>query len=399
MQEIETQPEPEAQSQATPPSVHDDVHPAHGGLPGSQPPFLRLPLPKLGLRQKLKAKWRKREQQPSEDEQQPDEQEFYQDEPVQGIGDEADEEVTAASVLLSRPSRSGSESDSHVDDEGSNRWWEISPPVLRRAGRFVPMIGFHHVLMFITMVAIIFLSLVVAGCSSQSMHNIYILELSYVQSTNSSMRSGEEVSSPSFYSLVANVSSTGDLVARVGYFGICMATNVDGQLTGWICQSSAKTLAVVINASNDPLNVLAVADNFRDQVIVSMMIIISIVLLFLSICTMALFPGGHDGVDESGSIIVEVAPFPSRPLTQLVLAFQTLAALVLITAILWQHIAAVAQAATTEAAFGGAVTGGVGDVAMGLGWGALAANLLVVCGVGVMILSLKLLRRLSDEEP
>ncbi|KAL4909621.1 Ca2+ regulator and membrane fusion protein Fig1-domain-containing protein [Aspergillus multicolor] len=392
MQGSETQPEAEAEAQATPPSVQDDARPPHSVLPANLPPFLRPPFQKLGLRQKLKAKWRKKEQQ------HPDEQQFYQDELVQGVGDEEDEEATATSVLLSRHSRSSSRSDSHVDDqgdEGPDRWREVIRQKLRRSGRFVPMIGFHHILMFISLIAIIFLSLVVAGCSSQAMHDIYLLELSYVHPPVSSMGNGEEITSPSFYSLVANVSSTGHLAARVGYFGICMARNTDGQLTGWLCQSSVKILTAAINASNDPLNVLAIADNFRDQVILSMMIIISVILLFLSICIMATFPGWHEEVDDSGSE-VEVRPFPSRPKTQLCMTFQALAALVLITAILWQHVAAVAQAATTEAAFGGTVTGGVGDVAMGLSWGALAANLLVVCGIGFMILNL---RRRSGSVP
>ena len=83
----------------------------------------------------------------------------------------------------------------------------------------------------------------------------------------------------------------------------------------------------------------------------------------------------------------------------MVLAFLLLALLFLITAILWQHVAVVAHAATTEAAFQGAVRGKVGNVAMGLGWGSIGLVMLVGVGVLIMILNLRLLnQQITAEE-
>ncbi|KAL4878138.1 Ca2+ regulator and membrane fusion protein Fig1-domain-containing protein [Aspergillus karnatakaensis] len=386
----------EPQPEESTPSGADDVHhlQADDGPPSNQASSGRRPSWKLGLRQKLRAKWRKQDQQSSPNEQQPDEQQIHLDELIQGAGEDTDEETTAATVLLGQHSQSASVAESSIGYQDPTGW---GSRLRRRAFRYIPMIGYHHMLMFISMIAITFLSLVLAGCSSQSIPNIYLLELSYVPSPDSNISRGHEVLSPSFYTLVANFSSAGALAARVGYFGICMNPNADGQSTGWLCQSSAGALGAVVDGAGDPLNLLTIADSFRDKVIVSMMMIISMVLLFLSICTLASFPGWRTEFDDSGSEI-EVKQFPARPMVQLVMAFQILAACVLVTAMTWQHIAVVAQVATTEAAFGGAVKGGVGDVAMGLGWGALAANVLVVVGTTIMMLNLRLLRQIVDDD-
>lgn len=102
-------------------------------------------------------------------------------------------------------------------------------------------------------------------------------------------------------------------------------------------------------------------------------------------------------MDASGDE-VEVKPFPAMPVAYLVLSFDALASLVLIVPVLWQHVAVVAHAATAETAFGGAIKGDVGAVAMGLGWVAIGAVLLVTFGIAIQILSLGALRLITNEE-
>lgn len=102
------------------------------------------------------------------------------------------------------------------------------------------------------------------------MRRIYLLQLSYNhQVSNSSQESGPAVTNPSFYTVVANTSSAASLAVRVGYFGVCMASGSEGNPSSWTCTPKAKDLAEQVLENQDPLNVLAVADNFRDQVIVS----------------------------------------------------------------------------------------------------------------------------------
>ncbi|KAL3428632.1 Ca2+ regulator and membrane fusion protein Fig1-domain-containing protein [Aspergillus tetrazonus] len=240
-------------------------------------------------------------------------------------------------------------------------------------------------------------TLLVAGCSSNRMRAIYILQLSYQHGHQGpSSDYGPSALNP-FYAMVSNLSSAGDLIVRVGYFGVCAATKSLDNTTDWTCRSKAGDLGAQISTIRDPLNVLVMADNFRDEIILSVIIIMSIVLIFLSFSAMATFPGWHTEIDASGDE-VEVKPFPSRPVAQLVLSFNALASMVLIVAVLWQHVAVVAHAATAEAAFGGAVKGDVGAVAMGLGWGAIGAVLVVTFGIAIQIPSLKLYVLTDDEE-
>jgi hypothetical protein len=103
------------------------------------------------------------------------------------------------------------------------------------------------------------------------MRNIYLLELSYDR--NSSLTQGPGTSNPLFYSLVANLSSATDLTIRVGYFGVCMATHTeDDSSLSWSCRSKAKDLNGQVTALQDPLNLLAIGDNFQDEIILSVIL-------------------------------------------------------------------------------------------------------------------------------
>jgi hypothetical protein len=102
------------------------------------------------------------------------------------------------------------------------------------------------------------------------MRNIYLLELSYRERLDSNLKKGAAVSNPSFYSLVANISSPADLTIRVGYFGVCIATHEGGNsFLSWNCCAKTADLVRQVDALQDPLNVLAIGDNFRDEVIAS----------------------------------------------------------------------------------------------------------------------------------
>ncbi|KAL5048428.1 hypothetical protein BDW71DRAFT_205545 [Aspergillus fruticulosus] len=72
--------------------------------------------------------------------------------------------------------------------------------------------------------------------------------------------------------LQCDVSSTGNLEVRVGYFGFCVTSTSINSDEGWICERKAGDLARRIDADWDPLNLLAIADNFKDEVILSVII-------------------------------------------------------------------------------------------------------------------------------
>lgn len=122
----------------------------------------------------------------------------------------------------------------------------------------------------------------------------------------------------------------------------------------------------------------------------------SIIMMLVGFCGLGTFPGWHEETRDDE--VVEVKPFPSRAVSILILGLYVLATLFLLTAILWQHVAVVAHSATIEAAFNRAVKGGVGTAAMAFGWVAIGVNCIVSIGLGVMVISLAMLRDLLDDD-
>ncbi|GES61181.1 membrane fusion mating FIG1 protein [Aspergillus terreus] len=389
---------------------------AEASSQAQQPSSSLLPLLwKLHLPPKWKARWIRKEE-GRENEQQ---SEIGQEE-LEPVGQqhavveqEEEEETNEESVMIRRDSQStrssGSVSYSYYDATDINDGSALWSNMWRRIRRFPPfgglahiirMIAYHHILMAINTVAMIMLSILVAGCSSRPMRNIYLMELSYQNDGwNSSLHNRElEVPNPSFYSVVANISSTGNLAVRVGYFGLCMATNTGGDPVSWICRGKAKKLVGLVEGVQDPLNILAIADSFRDEVIVSVVIIIAIVMTLVGVYGISTFPGWQDSMDDDTGSEMDVKPLPSMAVSILILAFESLAVLFLITAILWQHVAAVAHSATAQAAFNSIVRGDVGGVAMGLGWGSIGLKLVAALGLMLTILSLRHFRMLIDDD-
>ncbi|RDW74613.1 Fig1 domain-containing protein [Aspergillus mulundensis] len=265
-------------------------------------------------------------------------------------------------------------------------------PLLDRS--FYTLIGYNHINMIVSAIAIVLLSLMIAGCSSHLMRDVYILAFSY-RAENGDIAIPNAVVNPSLYDLVANVSSTGVLEVRVGYFGFCIASASRDAVGGWVCKRDATVLASRIDTAIDPLNLLAIAANFKDEVILSVIMIMATVLVFVGFYALGTFPGWHEEMDAEGSIR-EVKPFPSNLVLQLVVGCHFIASLFLIVAVLWQHIASVAYAANTEIIYGGAVHARIGAAAVGMGWGAVGATVLVTVSMTVMTLSLRMVYHLLE---
>lgn len=77
-----------------------------------------------------------------------------------------------------------------------------------------------------------------------------------------------------------------------------------------------------------------------------------------------------------------------------------LAAVVLFSLVscLWQHTAAVATVMSVQNMAYGWVKGQVGPAAMAFSWIALAAYLITLCGIGVMVISIRLLDELVKDD-
>ncbi|KAJ5441556.1 hypothetical protein N7491_003962 [Penicillium cf. griseofulvum] len=139
-----------------------------------------------------------------------------------------------------------------------------------------------------------------------------------------------------------------------------------------------------------------IANEFKEKIVFDGLIYVTVALAFISFILLSTFPGWHDEVDETGSVR-EVKPFPSRPVSQVCLFVTTASFGFGFVSVLWQHINSSATATMTEILTYGAVSGHVGGAAMVFGW--ISITLIATAGIGllVMILSIELIRRLTDE--
>ncbi|KAF2261006.1 membrane fusion mating protein FIG1 [Lojkania enalia] len=258
--------------------------------------------------------------------------------------------------------------------------------------RLIPFLGYHHVLMILIAVAIILLSLLLAGCSSTSplIPGIFLISMWYEQYTPT--YSTEQVD-PGVTAAIANIVGNAQLAVRVGYFGIC----VDADGGSWLCSNNATALADQMSIDQDPLNLIWVASTFKDAVVFPYLLIVAIILAFFTFILLATFPGWHEERDRVTGSDVEVKPFPSRPVSQVALALIFISSIFVLVSVLWQHTASVAAATVAQDLGNGSVKSGVGTSAMVLGWFGFALLIIVTIGLLVMILSIIVLDRLTDD--
>ncbi|KAF4986644.1 factor-induced 1 [Fusarium heterosporum] len=251
--------------------------------------------------------------------------------------------------------------------------------------RFVPFLGYHHVLMILIAIAIILLSLLLAGCSSSSplMPDIFLLSIYYKDYTAVPDTAQVDYN---LHSAIENIAGDASLQARVGYFGICI--NPDGG--SWLCSNNATALAKEVDVDQDPLNLIWLAAQFKDMIVFPYLIIIAIIFAFVCLLLLATFPGWHEETDSEGSDR-EVKPFPSRPVSQIALALIFISAIFVLVSVLWQHTASVAASVIAQDFGNGAVRSGVGTSAMVLGWFSFALLIVVTIGLLIMILSISVL--------
>jgi hypothetical protein len=128
--------------------------------------------------------------------------------------------------------------------------------------RWVPFLGYHHVLMILIAVAIILLSLLLAGCSSSSplIPDIFLLSLYYQRYTAVPDTAQVDYN---VNNAIANIVGDARLQARVGFFGICVSP--DGG--SWLCSNNATTLANEVSFEQDPLNLIWLASQFKDMIV------------------------------------------------------------------------------------------------------------------------------------
>ncbi|KAF7939001.1 uncharacterized protein EAE98_001337 [Botrytis deweyae] len=259
----------------------------------------------------------------------------------------------------------------------------------------VPFIGFHHVLMFFIACSIILISLLMAGCTSAPLSNVYLLSLSYIDqlspSHNDSSKINQNVSTM-FFDLVSRggLNASTAVEVRVGFLGFCLR-DPSGI---WVCAKSATSLAKFVRESGsfdvDPLNVIWIAKEFQKQSLFSGLWISSIPLILVCFIILFTFPGWHDEEDSAG-MEIEVRPFPSRRLSNWALILVALASFLSFVSAFWQHISSATGASMVRSLSYGTIRTVVGPAAMALAWGSVFFLFLTTFGLLIMIMSIKVL--------
>ncbi|KAK2774997.1 hypothetical protein FQN53_003346 [Emmonsiellopsis sp. PD_33] len=240
--------------------------------------------------------------------------------------------------------------------------------------------------------AIILLSLLLAGCSSSSpqIPTIFLISIFYEKYAPAI---DPAIVDTGAANQIGNIVGAAELEVRVGYFGICI------QPTGgaFICNANASALADLMSVDADPLNLIWVASTFKDAVVFPYLIIVAVILAFFCFLLLATFPGWHEESDPDGGEDREVKPFPSRPVSQAALALIFVASVFILVSVLWQHTASVAASTIAQDLGNGSVRSGVGTSAMILGWFGFGLFVVVTIGLLVMILSISMLAKLTDD--
>ncbi|EGS22138.1 uncharacterized protein CTHT_0016540 [Thermochaetoides thermophila DSM 1495] len=249
--------------------------------------------------------------------------------------------------------------------------------------RYLPFLGYHHVLMILIALAIILLSLLLAGCSSSSplIPGIFLLSLYYERYTATPSTAQVDYN---VNNAIANIVGGARLQARVGYFGICVSPNGGD----WLCSNNATSLANEVSVDQDPLNLVWLASEFKDMIVFPYLLIIAIIFAFICLLLLATFPGWHEeDSDGDGSADREVKPFPSRAVSQVALAIIFIASIFVLVSVLWQHTASVAASIVAQDLANGSVKSGVGTSAMVMGW--FSFTLLIIVTIGLLVMILK----------
>ncbi|CAG9956055.1 unnamed protein product [Clonostachys rosea f. rosea IK726] len=253
--------------------------------------------------------------------------------------------------------------------------------------RLFPSLGYHHLLMGLVAVAIILQSVLVAGCTSESLNGIFIFSLTYTNGEAQRNLNPSQVNPNASYILSSLAGNETSLHIRAGYLGTCLTSG-----NGWICSRSSEQLATVIIQSKvaDPLNLIFVAEKFRSEVVFVGLWFVSIAFSFISFCILWGRNGfKRESLSDDGS---ERAVTAKRNIVPPVMVIaMCISSMMALLSGFWQHMAGVAASIMTDAFTYGAASGDLGVGAMVLGWVSFFLLAVALLGLTVIVIAIHLL--------
>ncbi|KAI0387551.1 Ca2+ regulator and membrane fusion protein Fig1-domain-containing protein [Hypomontagnella monticulosa] len=262
--------------------------------------------------------------------------------------------------------------------------------------RYMPYIGFHHILMFLNVTAIVLWSILLAGCSSSNdLRNVYLLSLSYKDKTATPLTDPLQVN-PSFGTTFSNAlkDSTNATFKQINISHMSTCIKLVNDV--WICGSNAQELVDALKSypQSDPLNLAWAIHKFQSESIFYPLIFVAIIFASVSTVLLMTFPGWHAEEDSEGSDR-EILPFPSRRASTAAFLSTGVASTLSFISVFWQHIACACASSLFEALTYGLVDVHIGSASMALGWVGFGISCVSSLGMLLLILSFKLLAELT----
>ncbi|KAI0545221.1 Ca2+ regulator and membrane fusion protein Fig1-domain-containing protein [Xylaria curta] len=246
-----------------------------------------------------------------------------------------------------------------------------------------PYLGIRRELIIFSVIPIFSWSFLLAGCtSSNGLSNVYLFSLSYKKGPAPTISDPLIVNENITHVLESQISESANIIqeVRVGYLALCVALDSGVRF----CNTNVQELVTLVSDGNgDPLNMLRLAERVRTGTFFYALIIITLVLIFIDICLVSIFPGWHEEEDSEGSAR-EVRPFPSRLVLQCALFISVLASLLGLASAFWQHIGGAGASTLTRLLTYDLVTAQVGPTSIALGWIAAGFNAIVAGGFILM---------------
>ncbi|KAK2806906.1 hypothetical protein FQN51_005706, partial [Onygenales sp. PD_10] len=249
--------------------------------------------------------------------------------------------------------------------------------------------------------------ILLAGCTSPNLSDVYLLSLSYNTDSN---RYSSPYYEPVQYNL--NMSRTFTYLARedghahpleirAGFLGLCMKRSTTTSSAYWFCSPHAQVLLDGIkepgSTITDPLNLIWISQKFKDRVVFSGLTIASIPFMLLCFFALSSFPGWDHVISINGENR-HIKFSPAKPAIYTAMFFAWISSLFVFLAVFGQQVLSSAGVALINDLSYGTIEAHTGPTAMGLGWGAMICTLFVFFGVLLIIISIAVLDNKKKEE-
>lgn len=244
---------------------------------------------------------------------------------------------------------------------------------------YIPKRSIHHrhLVIFILFWVMIFLIILLCGCSSSAAKqaNLYIVELKY-DAFGQSEDTGPGIINGTIYKTFNNEVKDLKTKIRIGYFGICGVKDEDDD---WVCGDSVNNMIKDMKLDKDPFNLLNLAFQLKSSTLSPWVMIIGTVLIFFTCVAL---------------IMSHSAQTMSLPLATFL---NVASAVFMIIGMVWQQVGAnsIQNSVSNITAF--SVVGNIGTPNAGLGWASALFVTMCACGMGIILVNEKRIEAQTGE--